>query len=72
MTNEFYYDVEFFKTKYIMIQRQKFKVSIEKKYSEYIKIADDLKLNSNGIRRQHENKFLSSQGTGEKRVEKIF
>ena len=48
MTNEFYYDVKFFKTKYIMVQRQKFKVSIEKEYSEYIKIADDLKLKSNG------------------------
>jgi len=48
MSNEFYYDVKFFKTKYIMVQRQKFKVSIEKEYSEYIKIADDLKLKSNG------------------------
>ena len=48
MTNEFYYDVKFFKTIYIIVQRQKFKVSIEKEYSEYIKIADDLKLKSNG------------------------
>ena len=30
-----------------MVQRQKFKVSIEKEYKEYIKIADDLKLKSN-------------------------
>ena len=48
MTDEFYYDVKFFKTKYIMVQRQKFKVPIEKEYSEYIKIADDLKSKSNG------------------------
>ena len=48
MTNEVYYDVKFFKTEYIMVQRQKFKISIKKEYTEYIKIADNLKLKSYG------------------------
>ena len=40
MTTEFYYDVKFFKTKYIMVQRRNFKISIQEEHIEYIKIAD--------------------------------
>ena len=48
MTKELEYDINFFKTKYILVQRLNFKKSIQEEYKEYIKMADELKLKSNG------------------------
>ena len=48
MTKELEYDINFFKTKYILVQRLNFKKSIQEEYKEYIKMADELKLQSNG------------------------
>jgi hypothetical protein len=48
MTKELEYDINFFKTKYILVQRNNKKISIEEEYKEYIKMADELKLKSNG------------------------
>ena len=48
MTKELEYDINFFKTKYILVQRLNFKKSIPEEYKEYIKMADELKLKSNG------------------------
>ena len=48
MTTELYYDVKYFRTKYIMIQRSNYKISIQQEYDECIKTADELKLKSKG------------------------
>ena len=48
--DEKYYDeILNFKTEYILVERNKFNLSVEEEYKQYIEIAEELKNKSNGL-----------------------
>ena len=49
INDSFYDDILYFKTDYILVERNNFALTVEEEYSNYIKLADELKLKSNGI-----------------------